>query len=50
MQLYSLVQDAFMKLFSRHILLSRFSDFDIIFVVFFLMFELEFVRFRVTAS
>ena len=36
MQLYSLVQDAFMKLFSWHILLSGFSDFHIIFVGFFL--------------
>ena len=40
MQLYSLVQDAFMKLFSQHVLLSGFLDFHIIFVGFFLMCEL----------
>ena len=39
-----------MKLFSRHVLLSRFSDFHKIIVVVFFMCELQYVRFRVTAS
>ena len=39
-----------MKLFSRHILLSGISDFHIIFVGFFLMCELQYVRFRDTAA
>ena len=39
-----------MKLFSRHILLSGFSDFHIIFVGFFFMCKLQYVKFRITAS
>ena len=50
MQFYSLVQDAFMKLSSQHILLTGFSDFNVILVGFLLMCELQYVRFRVTTS